>query len=494
MQASYIHKIVVTKFKNRAVDYVFDTSRAAVDERGVFTITEGRRYALSFGADSNPNPTLKINDQITTLASDLIACFKILTQQFLYTKGYSLNKNYMVVHRLLDKHLNNWLFYKYAPFDTKDPVALLSNQYAQLSDERIFYQLPFNEIQLLSIYDSLKYKRINGYYDDSLPWRNNILERLLDSDTKSAVSACFYGYQFPSSIKKLMIKTGVLGCSYRACAAILNAIKTIGIDKTRLFIAQVDDQTQPDYYILRKAYLIEAFALGLNVNVIKDMQRVGIENQNIESPLLIKARYIYDIMTMYDYLKSRVEDYVVPSRHLTDAHHRMSMLYTAYKQTESSVEITAMKTVDTSAQLPIFEYDDYIVRSPMTTYELLTIGNKMCHCVGSYMKGFYYRQLEIVVMTDRLGRYLVCMELRGKNVVQAKLKYDDLASNNKEYLRVIKAYMAERNLVAMTRDLGDNNPEYSFIANQYETKDKERVAIVQNIRNDQHNKLGKMLA
>ena len=497
-QASYINKIVVTKFKNSAMEYVFDTSHAAIGDNSVFAITEGYRYTLSFDADSNPNPTLKINDQITTRASDLIDCFKILTQQFFHTKGYSFNKNYMVVHRLLDKDLDNWLFYKYRKSDNKDVVALLSEQYAALTDEKSFYQLPFNEVQLLSLYHNLRYKKINNF-ENALPWREAILERLLNSDTKSAVDACFYGHQFPSSIKKLMIKTGVLGVSRRACTAISNAVQTIGIDKTRLFIAEVGDQSQPDYYILRNEHLIEAFAVGLNVNVIKDMQKdalyyknnrnpfSGLINQDIERLLLHKGRYVYDVMVMFDYLRANVEDFVIPSKNLTKAHDNMSKLYTAYKQTESSFEITAMQTVDTSAQTPIFEYNEYIIRSPMTAYELLTIGNDMRHCIGSYMKEFYYRQLEIVVMTDRSGRYLVCMELRGSNVVQAKLKYDDLACDNEKYLMVIEAYMAERHLIPMTRDLGGNNPEYNFIANQNDTKDKERVAIVQDIKNGQQN-------
>lgn len=478
--ARYIDKILVTKLKDGSVDYYFDTALATINSREDFCIDRDRSFNLIFPPAPNNTPILKVDGEVSGSAVDLIDLLRVLTNQFLYTKGYSIHRDYMIIHRMLDAHFSLWMSNDGHRYDEKSLVKDMVVRLKQLRKSASFYDLPFTEIELLNLFNKARY-----------PWRDSnkkayelrgkVHRYLISSDTKSAVNACFYDQTYPDSIRKLLLKTGLLRFDKSTYLAITNAVDNIGVDKTRIFISDVNDLSQPDYYVLNRPHLIEAFAQGLNVNVIKSIQKLN-GKRGAKKDLTAKQRYIADLMGMYKYLSKHNQELVMPSRNLKDAHNALSVLYTLYRRAENGAEMTAFKTVDTSAQIKPFESNGYLIRSPTTAYELLSVGEYMRHCVGSYLSGFYYRNFEIALLTNEAGEYLCCIEIRGKSVVQAKLRMNVCAYSSLEYLEVINAFMKRDGLVSATQDLGSDFAEVDWYTQNRSKNDEERIAIVNAIK------------
>lgn len=476
----YINKIQVVKFKDGSFDYHFNTITAKIDRHNKFTLSQTRNFSLAFPPAPNPNPILKVNGEVATHATDLLDLIKVLTDQFLYTQGYSLNKDYMVVHRLLNDHLSSWLSDTRLRFHEKTLKSDMAAILTKLRNSPLFYDLPFNEIQLLNLFNPNKFAW-RDHTHASVKMRDAIHAKLRVSDTKSAVDACFYGCRYPESIKKLMLKSGLLTFSEGTYKAIAEAVDSMGVDRTRIFITDVNDQSQPDYYILRYPHLIDAFAKGINVSFIKDIQKMN-GKKGSKKTLTSKERYVRDTMGMYAYLSTKIESIDLPARNLKVVHDHLSVLYNIYRKAENGAEMTAIKTVDTSNQIIPFEHNGYLIRSPTTAYELLSIGEAMRHCVGSYMSGYYYRRFEIAVLVNDAGEYLACIEIRRNNVVQAKLRINQPAWTNEEYLATINAFMDRDGLKSATQDLGVDQPDYEWESTARTYDDPERLAIVKSIK------------
>lgn len=460
--STYINSIVFTQFKDGSVSYEIKTAQACFDNNEL-SITVNAVYTLSFPPYPcrhyyrNRPPlkrdgTLKIDGVITYKADDLISFVDILSNQFLYKNGYSLHKAYTVIHRYLDSDLSCWLSQGSLGYAGLPVGRLIESWYEQLKLNPELYDLPFNEIELLSLYNTAKFKWDNNPYDKAR-YLVSILEPLRAGDTKSAIDASFYGYIYPKSIKKLLLKTGLVTYPKYIHTAIYNCIQSLGVDKTLWFLTDVDKVGEPDFGIIDNLRLIEALTAGFNIDIIKQMQKRPNTRKNNDL-ISETVGFIQDTMSMYE----RLVDTNIPlhftSKNIKSVHNYLSNLYTFHANTESSAEMNAMRAVDTSKQSNRYEAGSYIIRSPYTASELINVGCDMSHCVAVYIRKFYYRQTDIVLLTDTAGHYLACIEIVDSYVVQAKLNRNQRLCDNTEYLAVVLEYIEQNNLKPATLDLG----------------------------------------
>lgn len=486
--AVYISKIVLTQFKDNSVNYNFETQRAILDD-GHLSITQTQTYSLAF--DSLPacdsdydyynvparhGVTLRINGNVTTRADDLITMIELLCGQFLYKAGYSLHKSYAVFHRHLDNNLSHWLSYRSLSHVGQSIGARMRGWYQQLKAHPEFYDLPFNEIELLNLYNDVRGGTLQvPVLANDL--RARILAPLRAGDTIAAINACFYGFSYPKSIKKLLLKTGLLTYPKYVYDAIDSCIKKIGVDKTLLFITDVNKAGEPDFVIIGNAVLLEPLKAGFNINTIKHLQKQG-SSKKVITQLYEKFRYIEDTMFMYERLVEDDVPLVFASRNINHVHNYLSNLYTFHSNIGSDAEMRAMKAFDTSKQSQRYEAGEYIIRSPYTAAELVKVGSAMSHCVAIYIEKFYYRQIDILLLTSTDDKYLACIEVFNGHVIQAKLKYDKRLHNNTKYLAVVMDYVRKHNLKPSTIDLGDDYPVHKLTNTLLPYKDKERLNAV----------------
>lgn len=480
-QASYINHINTKRYKNNDVSILIHTTLAVLED-GVLELIPNDSYELFLPEEGQP--TFEVNGRLSHRVDHLIDMFDLLCSQFLYSKGYSLHKDYMVIHRLLDQHLPHWFANRYLSTATNTIPATLRAQLDKLRASPLLYDLPYTEIQLMNLYNDARYDGLavdRKAQSDSLI--GNILKHLENGDTKSATAGVFHGNNYPSSIKKVLLKTDPLQFNTNCYHAIAACVKNIGVDKTRIFITKVGSDNLPDYDILNSEALLTAFSLGWNVGNNKQPEG-GVKNKLQYKNLRTKRRLVQDSFNMYSRLKTQEVALELPSNNIKEIHDYLSPIFTLYRRAESSAEMTAMKTVDTSSQLKRLQTQDYIVRSPVTAYELMEVGTQMRHCVASYAGRFFYRQIEIALLTDREGEYLVCLEIYDGKVVQAKMKFNKPVCQNDEYLDIVMDFIAFNDLEAATSDIESNYGEYHYYYDYNTPQDQQRVDIVAEFRKE----------
>lgn len=494
--ATYITKIVATRYKDESCSYYFETQRATVEDN-VLSVVSGANYTLSFSAlpphhsfwSYRMSPRsgwsnvcaarqaeMKVNGEPNTNAAPLIDLIDLLTNQFLYKDGYSLHKAYKVFHRYLDQDLAYWfkgcnLNYQAKPINEK-----LHEWYDQLRDNPEFYDLPFDEIQLLNLYNNLKDSWV-GLDQLAEGYRSEVLKYLQAGDTKSAVDACFFGYVYPQSIRKILIKIGLLAYPKHVYGAIHNCIEKVGVDKTLMFITDINNAGEPDLGLISNVVLIEAVAAGFNINIIKTLQKKG-ASQKILDQMTEKFKYIADTMYMYERLMANNIPLVFKSKNIDRVHFYLVNIYTLYGNISSDAEMSAVESVDTSEQTETYKAGEYTIRSPYTASELIKVGTDMSHCVAIYVQRFFYRQTEILLLVDKKDRYIACIEVLDSYVIQAKLSYDRPLHANTEYLDIVLAYIAQRNLKTASIDFGPDQTFYKIPHEYYPSKDSERKRVV----------------
>lgn len=490
--AVYLSKIVVTQLKDGCTQYDFETQNVqafAGMEGGTIDISKGKHYRLSFEPmaehhsphrhpDTLREGQLCIDGVITTRAADLIEMLEVLGDQFLHKRGYSLHKAYVSLHRFIDYDLAYWWSGRDRKINHNGySVAQTVNVwYEELKANPAFYDLPYTEIQLLELFNNLKHAwQKEPELAQSV--RESILAPLLAGDTKTAVNACFFGYSFPPAIKKLLLKTGLLTYPKHVYAAIHHCVEKAGVDKTLLFISDVHKAGKPDLGIIDNCMLLGAVAEGFNIDVIKRLQRSDDAKTRMKL-LNEKFRLIEDTMTMYERLQQANVPLVFDSKNINHAHDYLANIYTFHANTASRGEMNAVETIDTSEQSIRYEAGGYIIRSPYTASELVQVGIAMRHCVAVYIQKFYYRQIDILLLTNTDGDYLACIEVFDGHVMQAKLKYNRRLHSNSEYLEVVADYIKANNLMTTSIDLGDSFPAHPLKNTLLPKKDSKRVGAV----------------
>lgn len=495
LSSLYISNIIITQFNDGSVNYQFETVLARLSLSSSSTITsndsvscvKGHTYDLSFDAMqsehhgsslTNRAGRLKINGSASTSASDLIDLIGLLCGQFLYKYGSSLHKSYVKIYRLLDDDLSYWLSYRSLAHEDQPIVDIMREWHEQLKANPAFYDLPFGEIELLNLYNDIKggLRQVPELADKL---RESILIPLRAGDTKAATDACFYGFSYPKSIKKLLLKTELLSFHKQHYRIIHECVENMGVDRTLWFLTDVNNVGQPDYALIGDSTAVKAFSVGFNVNVLKKMQlREAADSKQVTQKIKEKLSYIGDIVEMYEHLVAINVPLDFAERNLNYTHNYLANLYTFHTNVNSGAEMDAMKRVDTSQQSKRYEAGEYIIRSPYTASELITVGISMSNCVAVYIGRFYYRQIDILLLTDKAGAYLGCIEVFDNHVVQAKLKYDKRLCSNADYLKLVVDYMAQNNLKASSLDFGEDQSLHKLINKVLPHKDLDRLNSV----------------
>lgn len=484
--ATYISKIVLAQLNDGTAVYEFETTHACIIDTNL-SISAGKTYHLSFN-DLPPHHwyyhppftrrdgTIKIDGEATTRVEDFIELVDLLGGQFFHKNGYSLHKAYVVIHRFLDTDMSYWLSCRSLGYEKRPLSELMRSWYEQLQANPELCDLPFNDIQLLALYNDARYGWTKTpELTDSL--RFSIIALLRAGDTKSAIDACFFGYSYPKSIKRLMIKTGLLTYPRHVYAAIHRCVQAVGVDKTLLFITDVHNTGEPDLGIIDNVNLLKALSLGFNIDVIKQIQKRGV-GKKINVLVSEKIKFIEDTVRMYERLTEANVPLEFPSKKINDVHNYLSNIHTFHVNVSSGSEMSAMKAVDTTNQSKIYRAGEYFIRSPFTAYELVKVGIEMSHCVSLYISRFYYRQIDIVLLVNSAGEYLACMELMGAYVTQAKLKHNKRLISNPEYFKVVRDYMRLNGLKPATLDLGEHDVLPDLSKHPLPPRDEGRIKAV----------------
>lgn len=120
----------------------------------------------------------------------------------------------------------------------------------------------------------------------------------------------------------------------------------------------------------------------------------------------------------------------------------------------------AQKNKDYSLQIPehvvkrlAMQKDRLKFFLPETAHELRMVGNKLHNCVGSYAERALAGECTIAVMTDDEGRLLVCIEVAGGEIRQAKLNQNRPVAKNPELNAAVLDWAKEAKLKINTADV-----------------------------------------
>lgn len=474
----YIENIVVSKMSKTDMTFDFGVANCCV-KNGVFEHTADAHFTII--TSEIEYPTLKKNGVLTTSAEDLIELVELLENQFYYKKGYSQQKDYMPVYRLLEPVINRWVVFR-GMRKWEDKIGeRLRFQLKSLREGPVFDDLPFSEIELLKLYNDFRFYGV-GQETDAATIRDSISKSISIGDSKQAVNNCFYGFVYPKSIKKLLLKAGLFRFGEQTYIRIDEAIRLRGVDRTRDFITKGGRGDELDLQVLEDRYLLRAFCYGWSVAEYRRLQSIVKKTTEVKAALGKKQSLIRDTVNMYNYIKKQNPDFDLSSRNIKEIHDYLSPIHALYIRSERSAEMEAIKTVSTANQLKSLVVDGFVLRSPYTAYELISIGEKMRHCVASYAQSFYYRSIEIAVLTDIYDEYLVCLEIKDNYVVQAKMRFNAPVRDNLEYLEIVMQFMALNNLAVATFDIGDANEDGWFGASyKSQPRDESRIALVKQL-------------
>ena len=141
---------------------------------------------------------------------------------------------------------------------------------------------------------------------------------------------------------------------------------------------------------------------------------------------------------------------------IREYHDRLNRELSFQRENRKSLQSAKYKEPWVS-ELKVFESEGYKVRPLTTIYEMKAIGDFMGICVGSYMSSQYNNRLEIAVVEDSKNNYVACLEIRNKELVQAKLKCNSPLYNNKKIQDIVLSWCHLNNFKIKTRDIEDKD-------------------------------------
>lgn len=116
-----------------------------------------------------------------------------------------------------------------------------------------------------------------------------------------------------------------------------------------------------------------------------------------------------------------------------------------------------------------FSDEDFIVRLPQSTKEIVEEGNKMHHCVGSYVDDVMNGNTIIMLLRKRTNpeANYVTIELNRENyLIQAKCKYNEVVSSQKT-LSFLTKWIKEKRIRLRTHDLTFKDEKVYVASNPY---------------------------
>ena len=126
----------------------------------------------------------------------------------------------------------------------------------------------------------------------------------------------------------------------------------------------------------------------------------------------------------------------------------------------------AQKNKDYSLQIPehvvkrlAMQKDRLKFFLPETAHELRMVGNKLHNCVGSYAERALAGKCTIAVMTDDEGKLLVCIEVAGGEIRQAKLNQNRPVAKNPELNAAVIEWAKDAKLKINTLDIDSRSSD-----------------------------------
>lgn len=278
-------------------------------------------------------------------------------------------------------------------------------------------------------------------------------------DTKQAINACFYGFEYPKSINKVLFQTEPFEFPYASYRNISDLVERLGVNVARNLISN-DDGT-PNYNAIYNHHAIELLDLGFSVNAIKksdlseasDMLRIRKALLDQNHTLQFKAK----VKDYHDYL---LAIWVAERRAIRAAQDEQRMV-AEIKRNETRKKLEkAYKDVNTYSEHYFFEVDDYVFRTPACTSELRDVADSLNICVSYdwYLQSFYLGHIDIVLITKRQDarndKYIACLELRNSHLIQAKLNSNMKVMGDDEVFEATKKWAKVKNIILACEDVG----------------------------------------
>ena len=307
--------------------------------------------------------------------------------------------------------------------------------------------LPWTQAQMSNLYNTH-----HLYPEELAKQREKILVQLRKGNTKKAVNLCFHGYDYPKSIKKILIRQGPLDYTKSRYEFLTHAIDKYGVD------------------LVRSCLLAAPYAFECLLECID----LGFSPKHVLNVASADYHILRDVLRLHRIVSERVQ--VTFNPNLRDYHDYLDHIHrTLNPRTRNfGVDYTEVfESVDTSKEYEEVSTDKYIFRSPKTANELILVGRDLNICVGSYRKHFFVKTLDIVLVTDLENNYVGCIEINSNHVVQAKLKYNRKFSSNADVYSAMVDWMELMEVTPHTIDLGEG--DFRYIPNMLPDKKRDNL-------------------
>lgn len=471
-KAHWVSDICMTKLKTGGLSLTVEVEEITLShEYKQDRYTALREVVATYKLDISERgtPTFYFEEQESDCVGKFIEMTHHLCNQLLFTKGYSINKDYVPFNQQTEWFFKDILRKRnsVSVFSDHTIAERLAFRHDQLKEHKSLNDLPWNRIELLKLFgDNIE---VIGF--DGLPMisrqdknreilRERILGFLANNDTKSAANACLHG-GFSPTLRKMLLKEPLLSIPTDILKSLIRAEAVIGRDNTRRFITLADERTL-DWSVLDRRYLMEGLALGLNVSHIKKIRfNKELKPKERKQKLTETIKLVEDTVRMHSYLTHENVEFNLTSKNIKEVHDYLMPIMNTHRQYKAEImdaerkkELETINNKDTSKSFDIFEVGDLVIRPPVNPKELYRVGQEMSHCVAMYAKQLYHGFLDIALMLDKdTEEYLVCIEIEDKTIVQAKMKHNRQARQNIDLNKTINDFAAQRGFSINTTDL-----------------------------------------
>ena len=462
------HSAVFT-FLERDSFWVRSTGRVFFGKPTMYqlTIREGKKSTLT-----KDNIAILSNIDINNFFSILVG---IVGRKYIAHHRGSARVNRLFTKYFFGGKLPDGKTYKNIGLNTLTEIYRVK-QNPKLSD------LPWSEYELGSIYrHDISITKENGRRrakrgERSVSNVKTSLNRyLLRGDTKQAIEACFFGYKYPKSIKKVLLKTHPLEFEYINYKNLNDMVEKYGVDETRNLITNADGT--PNRGILGNVFLPELMELGFSLKQIARVNRsysydiLYMKNDLDQEGLVVN--FVPNITEYHDRLLARTRQHEAEAlrqrRRLMEERYynnngetwREVESIQQREQRERRLKLEkAYAEVDTSQDVPLFRAGGFVFRSPKNTAELRRVGDNLNICVDTdgYLERFFEGSLGIVLVTKvnekGLEKYKVCIETRRQQIIQAKMNSNKTVIHNKALFEAVCDWAAEYQYGLTSADVG----------------------------------------
>lgn len=321
--------------------------------------------------------------------------------------------------------------------------------------------LPWDSQQLTALYKSAtattnnRRGRLSGYMD-----RRCLINRYLSlGNTKKAVDACFYGFTFARSVRRLLIKMGPRAYNQGFYIAVSDALKHNDINNVLSLLSWYAESYNADNIDTCSVDCMNGLAaltLGFSVRQIKRTE----------------ARIISDTVKMHDML-SKENIQVVFINHIQEYHRALSIALIHHNVSTLNPMMVLYMSIPTSGEDHPYSVGKYVVRRPITASELDYIALDTDTCVGSYMELFFKGLIDIFVIVNEDGEYVAILEVMQRHIVQAKLTHNRKVIDDAEVYDVVSEWAQAMHFKQSCNDLGANNKRVGF-----NTPIRERLELI----------------